>query len=141
MTTGHNIDNLYTFDDPLGFQPALPTNFPLSTWQSPGGFDSDSDESDDEEDGDWDFSTSSNPPLPQEKPSSTPGAVAPQRESSSCSALPVCVRNTRVRFSEQPEVRCYEQVDREFYGILFYSCHELQKMIDEAKDEKEVKAN
>ena len=137
MTTGHNIDALYTFEDPLGFQSTLPPSFNLPSCQSRDSFDSDTDDSDDD-DGDWHFTAVPMKPLPQSKPTSVPGATTEtQRESStSSSSFPVCVRNTRVRFIEQPEIRCYEQADREDFGILFYSCHELQKMIDEAKKEK-----
>lgn len=141
MTTGHSIANLYNFDDPLGS-----SQFCLSSWQGPCLDVSDSDDSDDEDDddGEWHFSAASSKkkPLPQEKPT----AEAPQRESSSssCSNLPVCVRSTglKVRFSEHPQVRCYEQVDRELFGLVYYSCHELQVIMDEAKrEDKETKTN
>ena len=139
MTTGHNFDSLYNFDDPLGFQSAMPPSFSLSSWQTSDCCfdDSDSEESDNEDDeGDWLSGSATQAPLPQEKPT----AQAPQRESSS-SSIPACVRNTRVRFSEHPQVRRYEQVDRELFSSLFYSCHELQKMIDDAKKDGSYKAD
>jgi hypothetical protein len=147
------LDTLYTFNDPMGDflhfdedgDQGL-SSFGLSAWTPSSDYDSD-DYEDDEDDGSTDNLFCPWRPCaskPQEKPRSSTAAAPPSGEaakrdgSSSCSAT-TCVRIPRVRFLGVPEIRLYEGVDKEQLGALFYSCHELQKMIDEAKKEKEAK--
>lgn len=150
------LDSLYTFNDPMGdflhFDDDgghVPSSFGLSAWTPSGGYDSD-DYEDDEDDSATDNLFCRWRPCaskPQEKQrgstsAALPSGAAPKRETSTSSSSTTCVRITRVtrvRFLEVPEIRNYEGVDKEHLGTLFYSCHELQKMIDEAKKEKEAK--
>jgi hypothetical protein len=147
------LDNLYTFNDPMGdflhFDDEgghRPSSFGPSAWTPSNGYDSD-DYEDDEDDSSTDNMFCPWRPCaskPQEKPRSStvaapPSGEAAKRESSSSCSATTCVRTTRVRFLEAPEIRLFEGVDKEQLGALFYSCHELQKMIDEAKKEKEAK--
>ena len=70
-----------------------------------------------------------------------PAVPAPATRENSSSSNTTCVhmaRVTRVRFLEVPEIHLFEGVDKEQLCTLFYSCHELQKMIDEAKKERDT---
>ncbi|CAB9498865.1 expressed unknown protein [Seminavis robusta] len=145
------LDNLYQFNDPLGdiFDGGLTGGgggLSLSAWASApsNSYDSDDywdddDEEDDSEDSSrWNCSgaTAAQTQPPKQQP------AAPTREDSSGSvACPLnsCVRKIRVRFSAQPEVRLFERVAMEHFGTCWYSCHELQRIIDDAKKEKENK--
>jgi hypothetical protein len=151
------LDNLYTFDDPMGDFLHFdgdgghePASFGISAWTpSSSGYESDDFDEDDEDDSARDnlcYRWRSSPSKPQEKPRGSTAAALPtcsgdstQMDASTSCPIAKCLRITRVRFLEVPEIRLYEGVDKEQLGALFYSCHELQKMIDEAKKENEAK--
>lgn len=86
-------------------------------------------------------------PLLQSPPSTSSAATTPfacaaaaTAAASSAAAPTTCCSGStrRVHFSPQePEICCYEQADRESYSILFYSAHELQKIMDAFAQEKD----
>jgi hypothetical protein len=154
MTTGHNLDNLY---DPVLAQFeafSIDTGFSLSSWgDSTGNSNTNNDNSkssdnntedetvSSEEDEDALWACRRSQPAQDENQDETTSngqaaAAASPHSPTGRAALPSCRINSRVRFSaREPEIRCYEQVDRQYFGILFYSCHELQIIMDEARKE------
>ena len=154
----------YQFEDPLGgfasFSPPLATTsttnvktsnaIGLSAWHCRGNDDDDDDSDDDgsedeydseddcenDDDGQrdhrrgWHNNTSENTSLGKHSVPSSPIT------SSSTQATVVVLRATRVRFEETPQICCFERIDRDLFSRLFYSCHELQKIMDEANQEK-----
>lgn len=128
--------------------------FGLSAWHCRGNDDSDDDDDDDSEDeydsedgGEndeddqqdhrcgWRSNTTSDDDV---KPSFGKHSLpsSPLTSSSSKATTVVVLRVTRVRFQETPQICCYERIDRDLFSRLFYSCHELQKIMDEANQEK-----
>lgn len=149
MTTGHNLDNLYTTEDPIlaQFQPFCVNNnntgFHLSSWgdssaPAPSKASTEDQTTEDETD-----SAADEDDLDDEEGDKSSNAAAAQGISPPTFRPVITTATTRssssrVRFSNQdPEVRCYPQADREDYGILFYSCHELQIMMDDARREEQ----
>jgi hypothetical protein len=104
--------------------------------------------SDDEDGDDWNIvyaasfavvaSTAKNAPASNatRKRRSLPAGVVVQPLSSSPSCCTMTRRDSKVRFCEQPpEVNCYETCSRDQYSELYYSVHELQKIIDDLRQE------
>jgi hypothetical protein len=104
--------------------------------------------SDEEDEDDWNIvyaasftvvaSTTKNAPASNatRKRRSLPTGVVVQALSSSPSCCNMTRRDSKVRFCEQPpEVNCYETCSRDQYSELYYSVHELQKIIDDLRQE------
>jgi hypothetical protein len=147
------LDNLYNFNDPMGDLLRFgddgvhgPSSFGLSAWTPSSGYGSD-DYEDDEDGcatdslfGQWLPCASKTKEITRNTTAAAPLiADVAKRETSTPCTTTTCVRIARVRFLESPEIRLFEGVDKEHLGALFYSCHELQKMIDEARKEKDAK--
>jgi hypothetical protein len=103
--------------------------------------DNDRDQSEDEDEDDWNIvyaasfavvaSTSNKNPTRKRRP--FPSAVVVQP---SAPLRTMTRRDAKVRFCESPpKVNCYETCSREEYSELYYSVHELQKIIDDLRQE------
>ena len=160
MTTGHSP--LYDYNNNDNYDPILAQfssfgisdqhscSFSLASWNDNGStttaptvVENEEDETDNDEDNNDGWDRPQKITVVQEDQSNgQPSTAAAQGISPpSCYSRPVlCItrkQNTRVRFMEEPEVRCYEQVGPECFGLLYYSCHELQKIRDEMREEQQ----
>jgi len=147
----------YRFTDPLGGLAPATTSNNFSAWDDDDykqsycssdktfvdeGSDDENDKDDDDDDGDHANDNDCGWHHRQQQQQQHVSTCHPSfpKESTSGSSWSTQIARTasRVRFSsEAPQICCYERASRDLFSKLFYSCHELQKMLDESVQERE----